>query len=77
MTTEKPQKGLWTLIAPDGKKWEAHSPIAVVSLEQRERVPVDIGAKRVLSAVFKEDVGCSNIRKLRKKFINHAKNLDW
>lgn len=51
MKTKKPQKGTWTLIAPDGRKWQADSPIKVVVLEQRERIPAKIAIERVLTAI--------------------------
>ena len=53
--TLKPQKGTWTLIAPNGRKWEADNPIAVVSKEQRERVPEHIAVQRILDAINTHD----------------------
>jgi len=55
METPKPQEGTWTLIAPDGRKWEDDSPIAVVTKEQRERVPERIAIQRVLDALSDHD----------------------
>lgn len=53
--TPKPQPGLWTLTAPDGRTWTAGSPIQCVRAEQRERVPDDIAFKRVMSISKDED----------------------
>lgn len=53
--TPKAQEGIWTLIAPDGRKWQAENPIKVVTKEQRERVPEHIAIKRILKALFDED----------------------
>ena len=38
-STPSPQQGIWTLTAPDGRTWQADSPLKAVSAEQRERVP--------------------------------------
>jgi len=53
--TAKPQEGTWTLIAPDGRKWQDTSPIRVVRKEQRERVPAEVGLQRILDAMFSLD----------------------
>jgi len=53
--TPKAQEGIWTLIAPDGRKWEDSSPIKVITKEQRERVPEHIAIKRILKALFNEE----------------------
>ena len=49
-----PQKGTWTLIAPDGRKWEADSPLAVVGVEQRERIPPSLALERIYRALQDE-----------------------
>lgn len=51
MKTPKPQKGIWKLTAPDGRNWQAESPIQCVLAEQKERVPAKIAMKRVLNAI--------------------------
>ena len=50
--TPKAQEGIWTLVAPDGRKWQAESPIKVVAAEQRERVPEHVAVERILVAAF-------------------------
>lgn len=49
--TPKPQAGTWILFAPDGRKWEADSPLKVVGLEQRERVPPEVAVDRIFAAL--------------------------
>lgn len=46
-----PQAGVWTLTAPDGRKWEADTPIRVVAKEQNERIPAHVRLERIMSAV--------------------------
>ena len=48
--TPKPMNGTWTLTAPDGRTWQADSPLRCVGAEQRERVPEDLALARVLAA---------------------------
>jgi hypothetical protein len=40
--------GTWTLTAPDGRTWQADSPLRCTRLEQRERVPADVAFARIL-----------------------------
>ena len=47
--TPKPMQGTWTLIAPDGRTWQADSPLRCVAAEQRERVPASVAVERVLA----------------------------
>jgi hypothetical protein len=57
------QEGTWTLTAPDGRKWQADSPLRVVSLEQRQRVPAEVALHRI----FKEaDRWCEGIIELKR-----------
>jgi hypothetical protein len=49
-TTQKPMEGTWTLTAPDGRAWQAESPLRVVAKESRERVPATVALERILSA---------------------------
>lgn len=48
--TPPPQRGTWTLIAPDGRSWEGDSPLRLAAAEQRERVPDQVAVQRVLDA---------------------------
>lgn len=48
--TPPPMRGTWTLIAPDGRKWEGDSPLRLAAAEQRERVPDQVAVQRVLDA---------------------------
>jgi hypothetical protein len=48
--TPKPMQGIWTLIAPDGKAWQAESPLRVVAKESRERVPASVALERIYAA---------------------------
>lgn len=52
--TPKPQQGTWTLTAPDGRTWQADSPIACVRNEQRERVPAEVALQRIKAAVAED-----------------------
>ena len=54
-TTPKPMLGTWTLIAPDGRKWEGDSPLRVVGLESRERVPAEVSLARMMAAAMEAD----------------------
>lgn len=54
-TRYPPQKGTWTLVAPDGRKWEADSPLAVCGKEQRERIPASLALERIMRALHDED----------------------
>lgn len=53
--TPKPQVGLWTLIAPNGRMYQADSPLRCCGLEQRERVPADVAMARILRAASEPD----------------------
>lgn len=55
METPKPMPGTWTLTAPDGRTWQADSPLRCVSLEQRERVPADVALARVVAMANEPD----------------------
>lgn len=46
-----PLQDLWTLTAPDGRTWQADSPLKCAGKEQRERVPDDVALERVLAEV--------------------------
>lgn len=50
--TETPrwQAGTWTLTAPDGRTWQADSPLKCCGAEQRERVPPEVALARIFKA---------------------------
>lgn len=52
METPKPQAGTWTLTAPDGRTWEASSPLHCASREQAERVPAKVAIDRIFAALL-------------------------
>lgn len=68
METPKPQAGTWTLTAPDGRTWEASSPLHCCGAEQRERVPADAALTRILEAATQtpDEVDAERYRWLRK-----------
>ena len=41
--------GTWTLTAPDGRTWQADSPLRVCAIEQRERVPASVAYARIMA----------------------------
>jgi hypothetical protein len=53
-TRYPPQKGTWTLTAPDGRKWEGETPLSVVGQEQRERIPPSLALERIYRALQEE-----------------------
>lgn len=55
METPKPMQGTWTLTAPDGRTWLAESPLRACGMEQRERVPPEVGLARVLAMANEPD----------------------
>lgn len=44
------QVGIWTLTAPDGRTWQAPSPLRAVAAEQHERIPARVALARVMDA---------------------------
>lgn len=52
--TSKPMQGIWTLIAPDGRTWQAESPIRVVAKESRERITAEVAMQRILDAASED-----------------------
>jgi hypothetical protein len=52
METPKTMNGTWTLTAPDGRTWQAETPMQCVSLEQRERVPAEVALSRIFEATY-------------------------
>lgn len=49
-TTPRWQAGTWTLTAPDGRTWQADSPLKTVGAEQRDRIPAELALKRIFAA---------------------------
>lgn len=47
LETTKPQKGIWTLTAPDGTEYKEESPLKCARAEQKIRIPDDVAAARV------------------------------
>jgi hypothetical protein len=45
------QEGTWTLTAPDGRQWQADSPLRVVRDEQAARVPASVRMARINAMV--------------------------
>lgn len=56
-------KGTWTLTAPDGRKWEAETPLQCVSLEQKDRVPPEIAIERIFNAAYQTETNVENDKK--------------
>lgn len=54
--TAAPMEGTWRLVAPDGREWEAPSPLHCVRLEMLKRVPPSVQMARVLAAVEESDL---------------------
>jgi hypothetical protein len=71
--TPKPMQGTWTLTAPDGRTWQADSPLRACSAEQRERVPPDVALARVMAMADEPDFAERHIQ--LGKFYS-AKNTD-
>lgn len=55
METPEPMPGTWTLTSPDGRQWQAESPLHCCRAEQRERVPAEVALARILSMVNEPD----------------------
>lgn len=53
--TPPPQAGTWTLTAPDGRTWQADSPLKCCGLEQRERVPASVAMARLAEEYFRNE----------------------
>jgi hypothetical protein len=71
--TPKPMQGTWTLTAPDGRTWQADSPLRACSAEQRERVPPAVALARVMAMADEPDFAERHIQ--LGKFYS-AKNTD-
>jgi hypothetical protein len=53
--TPPAQSGTWTLTAPDGRTWQADSPLKACGLEQRERVPAGVALARIVEEMERFD----------------------
>jgi len=51
METPKAQKGVWTLISPDGIEFKSDSPIKCCRKEQETRVPKNTSMDRLLNVL--------------------------
>ena len=54
MNTEKPMEGTWTLTAPDGRTWQADSPLRCEAGTQKEHREVALAIRDVLVQQFPE-----------------------
>ena len=64
MDEYKPQEGIWTLIAPDGRQWHGASGLLAAAAEQNERIPPEVQMARLMSGADDtrpryENVSCS------------------
>lgn len=73
METPKPQAGTWTLTAPDGRTWEASSPLHCASREQAERIPAKVAIDRIFAALLDD----SNDAKDAARYRWLAKEHGW
>lgn len=73
--TPQPMAGEWTLIAPDGRRWRAPSPLHCVRLEMLERVPPSVQLARVLVAAEEPDLAERHVRLGAFYEVKHADDL--
>ena len=45
---------VWVLTGPDGRTYEADTPLGCAAAEQRDRIPADVMLERLFSAAAKE-----------------------
>ncbi len=74
METPKPQQGTWTLTAPDGRTWQASSPLQCCGLESRERVPAEVALQRIKNACAPtpDEIDAARYRWLREQHWSSA-----
>lgn len=48
-------RGVWKLTRPDGRVYEADSPLRCVAAERDERIPADVQLARILAAAAEPD----------------------
>ena len=53
--TAAPMEGTWRLVAPNGREWEAESPLHCVRKEMSARVPPSVQLARILAAAEEPD----------------------
>lgn len=70
--TPKPQVGIWTLTAPDGRTWVGPNPIKCVALEQRERVPAAVALERIMAAAQQDEDVETEMRRLLTYAVTHS-----
>jgi len=54
MAEERPyphQQGTWTLTAPDGRQWQAESPLQCCGKENAERIPAQLRLQRIFNGM--------------------------
>jgi len=73
MKTEKLMEGTWTLVAPNGNRYHADSPLKCCRSEQSTRVPDEIALQR-LADFMEEDEWVSVKTKPTKDMLEHG---DW
>ena len=63
----QPQEGTWTLMAPDGRQWQASSGMLAAAKEQSERIPVEVMLARILEPLEsdKDELDAARYRWLR------------
>lgn len=69
MKTPKPMPGTWTLTAPDGRTWQADSPLQCCGMESRERVPADVALARIMKAA--NDPSDSDLLRMALEALEH------
>ena len=66
-------KGEWMLIAPNGRKWTAESPLHCVRAELNDRVPATVQLQRIMKACKESDFA---ERHLQLAKFYYAENVD-
>ncbi len=51
MKTPKPMEGTWTLVAPNGNRYHADTPLKCCRSEQEDRVPEEVRQQRIVDFV--------------------------
>jgi len=55
--TQKQQAGTWILIAPDGRRFEAETPMLCARNELHDRVPASVALERIMAESDDNDIG--------------------
>ena len=75
METPKPMEGTWTLTAPNGRAWQADSPLRCMSAEMATRVPATVALARVLAAIDAPDVAERHVQLAEFYGVTNADDL--